>query len=84
MAEDMSSELEAGIESFGAELRARAEQHDRAMKQPSALDLPSIDAAELDFPQIRALISQRYEQARVENRLREVERRLAEIEARNG
>jgi hypothetical protein len=84
MTEDMSSELEAEIESFRAELRVRAEQHDRAMRQPSALDLPPIEVSRLDSPEIRALISQRYEQARVENRLREVERRLAEIEARNG
>jgi hypothetical protein len=83
MTEDMSSELEAEIESFRAELRVRAEQHDRAMRQPNALDLPPIEPSQLDSPQIRALIAQRYEQARAENRLREVERRLAEIEARN-
>ena len=84
MTEDFSIELMAEIEAFRAELRARAEWHDRAMREPNALDLPSVDVSELDLPEVRALISQRYEQARIEKRLERVEKRLAEIEARNG
>ncbi len=84
MAESVSDELLLEIESFRAELRARAEKHEREMGTPSALDLPTFDPSELDLPQIRALIAQRYEQARVENRLTAIEKRLAEIEARNG
>lgn len=84
MAEDTNEELLAEIESFRAELRVRAEEHDRAMKRSFALDLPVLHPSDLDLTQIRALISQRYEQARFERRLTEVERRLADIEARNG
>jgi hypothetical protein len=84
MTEEFSTELVAEIEAFRAELRTRAERHDRAMREPNALDLPSVDVSELDLPEIRALISQRYEQARIEKRLERVENRLAEIEARNG
>jgi hypothetical protein len=84
MTDEISSELLAEIEGFRAELRERAERHARAMKQPSRLDLPSADMSELDLHQIKALISQRYEQARFERRLTEVEKRLAEIEGRDG
>jgi hypothetical protein len=84
MAEDINEELLAEIEAFRAELRVRAEEHERAMKRSSVLDLPSIDPTELDLAQIKALMSQRYEQARLENRLRAVEQRLAELEAQDG
>jgi hypothetical protein len=84
MAEDINEELLAEIEAFRAELRVRAEEHERAMKRSSVLDLPSIDPTELDLGQIKALMSQRYEQARLENRLRAVEQRLAELEAQDG
>jgi hypothetical protein len=84
MAEDVNQELLAEIKAFRAELRVRAEEHERAMKRSSVLDLPSIDGAELDLAQIRALMSQRYDQARLENRLRAVERRLADLEAQDG
>ena len=84
MADKISGELRAEIEAFQVELRVRAEQHEQAMKLPSALDLPPLDTANLDMPQIRALISQRYEQVRFDKRLRELEGRIAEIESRNG
>jgi hypothetical protein len=84
MADKISDELRAEIEAFQAELRVRAEQHEQAMQLPSALDLPPLDTANLDMPQIRALISQRYEQVRFDKRLRELEGRIAEIESRNG
>jgi len=84
MADGMSEEFLAEIEAFRAELRARAEEHQRAMRRPSALDLPSVDPSDLGAAEIKALIAQRYEHARLENRLRAVEQRLAEIEARNG
>jgi hypothetical protein len=83
VAEGTKDELLAEIEAFRAELRLRAEKHERAMKRSSALDVPSLDPSDLDSLQIKALISQRYEHARFENRLRAVEKRLAEIEARN-
>jgi hypothetical protein len=84
MAQQSSDELAAEIESFWAELRLRAERHERAARTPNPLDLPALNSADLDLPQIRALIAQRYEQSRLERRLSDVERRLAEIEARNG
>jgi hypothetical protein len=84
MAEAVQDELVAEIEAFRAELRVRAEEHERAMKRPSALDLPPMDPSDLDPIEIKALLSQRYEHARFEKRLRAVEKRLAEIEARNG
>ncbi len=84
MAHDADEELFAEIESFRAELRRRSEEHERRMKAPSALDLPAVDIARLELPQMRALIAERYEHARYERRLREVEKRLADIEARDG
>jgi hypothetical protein len=66
---NVSEELLAEIESFRAELRARAEKHDREMSTPNPLDVPSFDPSELELPQIRALVAQRYPQARLENRL---------------
>ena len=81
MAEGTNDELLAEIEAFRAELRLRAEEHERSMKRSSALDLPSLDPSDLDGAQIKALISQRYDQVRLEKRLRAVEQRVSALES---
>ena len=83
MDDDIRAELIAEIQSFRAELRLRAEAHARRLsaeaREPSLLD-----PLRMDLSEAKALIAGRYADARYENRLRDVERRLAELESRNG
>ena len=79
MTATFEQEMLAEIEALREHVRRREEreQRDRAS---SILDLPSIDVSGLELPQVRALISQRYETARLRNRLVAAERRIAELE----
>lgn len=72
----------AEIAAFRADLRRRAQNHARREREASALDRRTVDLSRLELPQIRALISQRYADARAEPRLSDVERGLAVVEAR--
>ncbi|NNM72390.1 hypothetical protein [Enterovirga aerilata] len=84
MDDDIRAELIAEIESFRAELKLRAEAHARRLNAVGALDLPAPELARLDLPEARTLIAKRYAEVKYEHRLAEVERRLAELEARDG
>ena len=78
MSEDLQQELQAEAEAlrvFRAQQdQRRAEERRRTVEDgASALDT-------LEWPQVRALISERFENARLRNRLAEAERRIAELE----
>lgn len=84
MTKEEEEAVVAEIEAFRADLRRRSNEHARKAMEVSELDLPAIDVSQLELPQIRAVLRQRYADARYERRLSDVERRLAELEARNG
>lgn len=84
MTDELSRELIVEIEAFRADLRRRSEEHQRRSRETSALDLPMVDVTRLELPQMKAIIAQRYGDARTQHRLRDMERRLATLEAERG
>lgn len=84
MDESFEAALTAEIEAFRAEVREREirreNQHDAAPHSFFA----GIDVSSLDPDQIKALIAQRYEYARLQKRLAAAEQRIAELEAAGG
>ena len=74
--------VKAEIEALREHVRRREEREERERRDPKRyiLDLPSIDVSQLELPQLRALISQRFDTARLRNRLAAAERRIAELE----
>ena len=79
---DFEAEIAAELEELRADVRRRAV--DRARQPPSMLDLPMIDVSTLGLPQVKALIAQRFADGRTEKRLRALENRVAELEAKRG
>lgn len=84
MNELFEAELKAELEAFRADVRRREAERERDRRQTNMLDLPMVDLTTLELPQIKALIAQRYADARYEKRLRALERRVADLEAGRG
>ena len=82
MEQGFEAEIAAELEELRADVRRRAV--DRARQPPSMLDLPKIDVSTLGLPQVKALIAQRFVDGRTEKRLRALENRVAELEAKRG
>ncbi|WP_375461708.1 hypothetical protein [uncultured Enterovirga sp.] len=83
MSTSFEQELKAEIESFRAEIKERKERREQEQR-----DRDRAFAAEanvlLDPDHIRNLITEREENARLRKRLEAAERRIAELEKRNG
>ena len=77
-------ELIAELEAFRAEVREREERRAREEQEQTLALSTRSDLTRLGLDEIHSLIALRYENARLLNRLKAAERRIAELEGRNG
>lgn len=85
MSDTFEQELRAEIDAFRAEVREREIRREQERKAAAPDPFLSVfDVTTLDAGQIKALIAERYEHARLLNRLAAAEQRIAELERING
>lgn len=83
MSDSFEEELKAEIASFRAEVAEREERRERERQERERL-FGADDDPLLDSDHVRDWVAQRYETARLRKRLEAAERRISELENRNG